>query len=104
MKPTPDYQLNFSRDGLTTRAASRTTGPKTDFDFQANTVDQFKGHCGPACLASFRDISSDYFETEAPRASFREIALFVAIIMTVAMPLIHGATAVLQLIKSVGTL
>ena len=105
MKPTPKYQVKFSRDGLTSCANSASaTAPTTDYSFHANSLDQLKGHCSPAALASFRDISSDYFETEEPRAMLRETAVFAAIILTVAMPLIHGATAVLQLIKSVGTL
>lgn len=105
MKPTPQYQVNFRRDGLTSRPTSLSaSAPKTDRSFHANSIDQLKGHCSPPSLGSFRDISSDYFETEEPRAMLRETAVFAVIVMTVAMPLIHSATAVFHLIKSVGTL
>ncbi|MDQ6809274.1 MAG: hypothetical protein M3Z64_07600 [Verrucomicrobiota bacterium] len=105
MKPTPQFNESTGRDGLkicSSRHAATT--PLTDYSFQASSVDRFKGHCGPSCLASFRNISGDYFKKEA-RATFAgESTLFAVIVVTAAIPLINSASALVQLVRSFGAL
>ena len=51
---------------------------------------------------SFYWITQDYFTKEAPRHFVCEPVLFGMIIMASALPLLNGASAVLELIRSSG--
>ncbi len=105
MKPTPQFNESKSRLGLTTRSARRIhSAPLTDYSFQTTSLDGFKSHCGPSCLSSFRNISGDYFKNEARQAFAGESAFFAVIVVTAAVPLIHSAGALLQLVRSIGAL
>jgi hypothetical protein len=50
-------------------------------------------------LASFRAISQDYFLNEAPQHFAHEAVFFFVMMMTVALPLLSAANAVLGLIR-----
>lgn len=102
MKPTPQFNQPVGRDGAPTCSARRASHALlTDYDFHAGSVD-FKGHCGPSCLAAFRQISGNYFENEAPKTFVGEAALFAIIVMTAAVPLVSNVHALLQLVRSSG--
>jgi hypothetical protein len=64
------------------------------------------GHCSGkrAGQASFREISAGYFKHEARHSFVTEAAFFAAIVITSAVPLISGAHAMLNLIRSIGGL
>ena len=51
---------------------------------------------------SFYWISHNYFTNEAPRHFACEAVLFWMIIMAAALPLLNGANAVLELVRSSG--
>ena len=51
---------------------------------------------------SFYWISHNYFTKEAPRHFACEAVLFWMIIMAAALPLLNGANAVLELVRSSG--
>lgn len=106
MKPTPQFTESTGRDGLTIRARRRPAGhtPLTDYGFQTNSLEQFKGHCGPESVASFRDISGDYFKNEARTAFAGESTLFAVIVVTATIALISNASAWIELVRSFGAL
>ena len=92
MKPTTQIENESRlREGLRV--------PATDFHFQA-----ISGHSGGCCASlrrpSFRNISRAYFATEENNYSLVEAAVYGAFMLTAALPLINGASAVMHLIRS----
>ncbi len=73
--------------------------PAIDFNFQAISAGHSAG-CASLRRPSFRNISRAYFDTEANNYFLVEAAVFAAIMLTAALPLINGASAVLNLIRS----
>ena len=105
MKPTPQFNEPKSRSGLTSRSSRRTfSAPITDYHFHAGSVQGFKSHGSASSLPSFREISNDYFKNEARQTFAGESAFFAVIVATVAVPLMHSAVALLQLVRSIGAL
>jgi hypothetical protein len=51
------------------------------------------------CKSPFRAISQDYFANEAPQHFAHEAVLFFMMMVTVALPLLNAALAVLELIR-----
>jgi hypothetical protein len=49
---------------------------------------------------SLRDISRDYFDSEADREFISEAAVFTALIAMAIMPIVAGISAVLQLLRA----
>jgi hypothetical protein len=49
---------------------------------------------------SLRDISRDYFDSEADREFISEAAVFTALIVMAIMPIVAGISAVLQLLRA----
>ena len=74
--------------------------PKIDLHFQAISAGSSGGCCARLTSPSFRNISRAYFDTEANHYFLAEAAVFTAIILTAAVPLIDGAHAVLNLIRA----
>jgi hypothetical protein len=95
MKPTLDVRNQFESIALARRAF-----PKTSFNYQATTLAELDGPCARSCRPSFRAISRDYFRNEAAQHFAHEAVLFSIMMMTVALPLLNAATAVLELIRS----
>jgi len=77
--------------------------PKTDYSFQAASVAD-GGRCFGARRPSFRSISQDYFKNEAPHSFASEAALFTVIVLTAAVPILNSVSALLDLVRSFGTL
>jgi hypothetical protein len=95
MKPTLNVRNECDSIGLASRAF-----PKTSFNYQATTLAELDGPCARSCRPSFRAISRDYFENEAAQHFGYEAVLFSIMMMTVALPLLNAAIAVLKLIRS----
>jgi len=91
MKPT--IQLN-ERQGLRM--------PKIDCNFQVASMPSRGGH--RSRRASIRAVSHDYFKNEARSIFATEAAFFSVIVMTVAVPLVYTAMAVVHLARSVAAL
>jgi hypothetical protein len=51
---------------------------------------------------SFRSISNNYFENEARHNFVAEASFFVAIVLTAAVPLLNGATALAHFVRVIG--
>jgi hypothetical protein len=78
--------------------------PKTDYSYQASTMSSRGGHRYDSRNASIRAISHEYFENEARSTFITETALFCVIVLTAAVSLISGATAMVHLVRSLGVL
>jgi hypothetical protein len=87
MKPTSNKKQNVRKF------------PLVDYHYHAATLDEFTGHC-VSTRKSIRDISRDYFDTEANHDFLSEAAVFVTLIATATVPIIAGASAVIELCRT----
>jgi len=104
MKPT--IQFNEKRRGDLGDRESRKgfALPQTDYSFQAASVAKSGSLCFGSCRPSFRAISQDYFENEAPRSFAGEAVLFSVIVLTAALPILNSASALVHLVRSFAAL
>jgi hypothetical protein len=100
MKPTIEFNEKSRGDLRERRSLNGSALPKTDYSFQAASVANGGSRCFGSCQTSFRAISQEYFETEAPRSFASEAALFVVIVVTAALPIINSASALAHLVRS----
>jgi hypothetical protein len=82
------------------RRTSRRPFPVTDFSYQTIALDGYSGRCARTSVPSFRQISRDYFAGEDRHYFLAETFVFAAIMLTAAVPLVNGAHAVLNLIRT----
>jgi hypothetical protein len=73
--------------------------PLVDYHYHTSTLNG-SGCCCISPSKSLRDISRDYFDGEANRDFARDTAVFVALLATVVMPIVSGASAVLDLCRA----
>ena len=76
--------------------------PQTDQNYRSSKL---HGACGTAAKfhhPAFFEISNEYFAEEAPRGSAVDAGLFVALMLTVMLPIANGLQAVATLLQSVG--
>ena len=104
MKPTIEFNEKSRGDFRERRSLNGSALPKTDYSFQGASVANRGSRCFGSCRSSFRAISQEYFENEAPRSFASEAALFVVIAMTAALPIVSSATALVHLVRSFATL
>jgi hypothetical protein len=104
MKPTIQFNEKSRRDFSDRESRKDAALPRTDYSFQAASVANGGGRCLGACRQSFRAISQDYFKNEAPRSFAGEAALFSVIVITAALPILNSASALVHLVRSIGTL
>lgn len=71
--------------------------PKIDRAYRSSSIDDFGGR---GKTIRFRDLSGGYFKHEAPRAFATEAAVFGAMLLTVMVPLINSASAVMELVRA----
>jgi hypothetical protein len=99
MKPTVESVRNLSRgDAL---PSARRVFPVTNCNYQSVALDGYRGDCARTVAPSFRNISSDYFETEAGREFAGEATLFAMIVLTVAVPLLHNLQAITDFVRAI---
>jgi|GEM_PF-3426178 hypothetical protein len=86
------------------RVAVRTShvSPKTDYDYQAATLDNVDGGCVGNCRPAFCAIGRDYFARKAHYDWASEALVFCVLMLTTIVPLVDGATAVVGLLRSTG--
>ena len=77
--------------------------PSVDCQYQSMALDEFNG-CGTRSTSTYWRFSREYFNTEAKQSLAGETAVFATIMLSVAMPLVSGALAVLQLFRASGAL
>jgi hypothetical protein len=104
MKPTIQFHAKSRGDFRERESRKGSALPKTDYSFQVASVANGSSRCFGSCRSSFRAISQEYFENEAPRSFASEAALFVVIVMTAALPIVNSMTALAHLVRSVATL
>ena len=96
----PIFQVNHRHCLIRPAASTCYLSRKTDYDYQMAALDDVDGGRVGACKPHFRAISQDYFANEAPRHFAHEVVLFFTMMMTVALPLLNAALAVLELIRT----
>ena len=76
--------------------------PFVDYHYQTQTgtMENFTGRCAKTSSKSLRDISRDYFDSEANHDFLRDAAVFGTLIATAAVPIIAGASAVVELCRA----
>jgi hypothetical protein len=98
------YQtITINKRSDASRGQLRRQFPATDYTFQAAGCADL-GRCDSryANSPSFRGISENYFATEA-RHNFRaEAAMFAVIVLTSALPILNGASALFHFLRSTG--
>ena len=99
MKPTIQFNQK-SGDRSERESRHGFSFPKTDYSFQAVSIAKAGSRCFGSCQPSFRTISRDYFEHEAPRSFASEAFLFSVMVMTAAMPIFNSASELAQLMRS----
>jgi hypothetical protein len=87
MKPTPITNQNARQF------------PLVDYHYHAATLSGSSSPCVERSK-SLRDISRDYFDSEANEHFISEAALFTTLILTVVVPIITSASAVLGLMRT----
>jgi hypothetical protein len=103
MKPTIQFNEKSRRDFGDRESCKGSALPKTDYSFQAASVANRGGCCFGSRRPSFRAISQDYFKNEARRSFASEAALFSVIVVTAALPILNSASALVHLVRSIGT-
>jgi len=96
MKPT--FQVN--RYLFATRTSR--VSPKTDYDYQAATLDDVDGGCLSDRKPPFCAIGRDYFAHEAQYDWASETLVFCVLMLTAIVPLVDGGSAVAGLLRSTG--
>jgi hypothetical protein len=98
----PIFQINHRYGSITLTARTSGVGPKTDFNYQATTLEDAPGRCVGDCKPPLHALSRDYFAREAHQHFVTEAAAFFLLMMTTVLPLFNGANAVVTLIRSTG--
>ena len=65
-------------------------------------LSRFQARCGKTVAPAFHSISNNYFQREARRDFVGEACFFVAIIVTIAVPLFSMASALTDLCRAIG--
>jgi hypothetical protein len=70
--------------------------PLIEFNYQAFSLDGFKGGSGEKPPTSFFDISRDYFQREARRNFLAEVGFFLVLVAILAGTFIEGARVIIH--------
>ena len=73
---------------------------KTDYNYQAATLDDVDGGYVGKCKPEFRAISREYFAREAHHDFASEAVVFCVLMLTTGLPLLNGVSAVVGLLHS----
>jgi hypothetical protein len=101
MKPTIQF---IQKNGESSeRSRSCSAFPLTDYSYHAASMAKTGSRCFGSCRPSLRAISQDYFETEEPRSFASEALLFTVMMTTAILPILNSASALMHLLRSLGT-
>ncbi|MBA2584976.1 MAG: hypothetical protein H0U99_00630 [Chthoniobacterales bacterium] len=104
MKPTNENQLSSTRaDAFATISDRRSSLRKIDYSYHAADLSELGSSCagrGSVSRTPFRAISQDYFENEARGEYAIEAGAFILIVLTVALPLVHAAIGLMDLVRA----
>jgi hypothetical protein len=98
----PIFQINHRYGSIMLTARTSGVAPKADFSYQAATLEDVRGRRVGDCKPPFHALSRDYFAREAHLHFATEAAAFFLLMMTTVLPLVDGASAVVELIRSTG--
>ena len=76
--------------------------PVTDYHYHVAALPKFGSGCARPKLSSFRNISGEYFRTEARGEFCREMIAFGAIIITAAVPVLSNVHALADFLRAIG--
>lgn len=71
--------------------------PSVNRNYQSIALEEFNGGCSTRSTSTFWRFSRDYFNAEAKQSCAGEVACFATIMLTVAVPLVSGALAAMNL-------
>jgi hypothetical protein len=74
--------------------------PLIDCNYRPMTLDGFRGRCVTTRRPRFWNISRQYFQNEARHEFVAEAVCFAIIVITVAVPLVSAANAVVELCRT----
>ena len=74
--------------------------PFVDYNYQGSTLENFTGRCAKTSSKSLRDISRDYFDSEANYDFLSDAAVFGTLSATAAVPIVIGVNAVIELFRA----
>ena len=99
MNPTLNSIRTSKRSEITATAKKF---PVTDYNYQAITLDGYRGECAKTAAPSFLSISNGYFKNEARHDFVSEAAYFAIIVITTALPMLSNVHAMADFIRAVG--
>jgi hypothetical protein len=74
--------------------------PLVDCNYRPMTLDGYRGRCVRTGAPRFRNISAQYFQSEARHEFLIEAVCFVLLVLTAVMPLVSAANAVVELCRA----
>ena len=99
MKPTCELiDQGENCDAFAFRAERRF--PITDCHYHSVALGGYNS--AHSAKTSFRNISNDYFKNEARHSFVAEASFFVAIVLTAAVPLMNGVSALAHFVRAIG--
>ncbi|PYI76351.1 MAG: hypothetical protein DMF04_08585 [Verrucomicrobia bacterium] len=99
MKPTVKH--NLKKRALRN---DTTRFPQIECNYHAVALPGYRGGCLQPRFSSFRNISGEYFRTEARNEFRAEAVAFVAIIVTAVIPILNNMHALADFLRAVGSL
>ena len=75
--------------------------PITDFDYHSIALGEY-GRCAKTSVPSIRNISHGYFKAEARHIFIEEFIFFTVLVLIVAVPLVSGFRAMMDLVRATG--
>jgi hypothetical protein len=100
MKPTVK-QNSLNKRALRNDA---TRFPQIECNYRAVALPSYHGGCLQPRFSSFRNISGEYFRTEARNEFRAEAVAFVAIIVTAVIPILNNMHALADFLRAIGSL
>jgi hypothetical protein len=74
--------------------------PVLDHNYQALTLEGYRGGCAKTRAPSFLNISNGYFKNEARRSFVTEALFFGLMVVTAAWPVAQSARAMTDLVRA----
>jgi len=93
----PIFQANHRRRSTGLAAGTSRVSQKTDYNYQAPTLDNVEGGCVGDCKQPFRAIGRCYFAREAHYDFATEASVFCLLALSAIPPLLNGASAIAAL-------
>lgn len=85
---------------LSTTFRKKNRFPLIDCNYRVMTLDGYRGRSVRIGRSNFRNISADYFKSEARHDFLLEAFCFVLIVITAAAPLVSATNAVVDLCRA----